>query len=245
MNRKFLARLGDRRRGALPWVTFGNDWLTLAGDLSGVVSSDRITVAGRIRVPSHGAQRAILQADDAVADLTCVVRLESDGNLTFSAVNTAFTVGTNGPQTVTAAPVPVGQIVDYVVAFRNATGLQSLRCWINGAEQVISPSLLAAGAIDLPAQAAGWRIGADWTATPAARFAGDMAYLWANFGTTAAAYVTDPAKFAPSALGANGEGPTGAAPAVYFAGNQAVWNGGSNLGTGGAFAMSGAVVDAT
>lgn len=243
MNRKFLAHLGDRRRGALPWVTFADDWLTKAADLDGVTSSDRMTIAGRIRLGAHSGVRTIIMADDAAADLTLRLNVGATGRLEFACVKAGFTVGTNGLLTCSDV-LPVGEVVDYVLSFRNAVGLQSLRTWVNGAPQVFAETFLGAGAIDLPAQASAWRIGADFTGTPADRFAGDMAFLWAAFGTTAAAYITSPGQVVPGALGANGEGVTGTIPAVFFAGLAPVWNGGGNLGNGGAFVMSGGVVNA-
>jgi hypothetical protein len=56
--------------------------------------------------------------------------------------------------------------------------------------------------------------------------------------------VADPlvrAKFLPSNIGTNGEGPTGTSPTVYVAGNAAALNsvGGINLGTGRDFFITG------
>ena len=49
----------------------------------------------------------------------------------------------------------------------------------------------------------------------------------------------------PVLLGGDGSTPTGTQPLIYFNGNAAAWNAGTNAGSGGNFTMTGAVTDST
>ena len=88
------------------------------------------------------------------------------------------------------------------------------------------------------------------TVTNGSKFSGDLADLWWGPGQYLDLSVAaNLAKFRdaggkPVNLGSDGSLPTGTAPLVFFTGDAAVWNAGTNSGSGGDYAMSGAVADA-
>ena len=231
-------------------VTFdGSDSLNRGADLTGVTTFDRATIVLKVNLASESPtlSRTIFHIDDAIVDLTFKVAVHPDRRLSFSCQDIGGSKGTNGPAVVTA---PLTPGTDYLVhiAFRNATGIQSLRSWVDGNEQTVTQSFLGAGTIDAAALGTNVKIGGV-SAVEQGGFKGELGLVWVAFGTTAAAYVTDASKFYASGsevyTGPAGALPSGTSPAVMFGQQQlaADWNAGDNLGTGGDFTMSGAVVE--
>lgn len=230
-------------------VTFdGSDSLARGADLTGVTTFDRATVAIKLNLASTSptVARTICYIDDPIADIVFKVYTDALRRVCFTAFHIPSSTGTNAAIVVTPALTPG---VDYMVhiAYRNVTGQQSLRCWLNGVEQANSAVFLNAGTIDAAAAGSNFIIGGQ-AAGESGGFRGELGLVWVALGTTAAAYVTDPAKFYASGAdvytGDNGELPSGTSPAVMFGQQQtaANWNAGTNRGTGGAFTMSGGVV---
>lgn len=113
--------------------------------------------------------------------------------------------------------------------------------WLDGVDQG-SPGTVVAGDADVTTSS--WSAGGE--SNGISLHNGSLSYAYFDDAYVDLSVEANRDKFLAASIGANGEGPTGSAPLVYLTGNAAAWNdaAGLNLGTGGAFVMSGAVVDA-
>jgi hypothetical protein len=220
--------------GAAGWsntwtgVTFDGtaDVLENPTNLGLSATSDTFTLAMAFRLneaKSHTLVNAVVSGG------VFGVTVSSTGVMSINFFNGVWGFGSAGVAFTFAAGV------DYVLHIAGTASTNTLRCWVNGAEQVVTVGFwFGTGAFGRPAS---WSIGGP-AATPS--LSALVGLFWFDFGQ----YIVDPTKFAPAYdLGAQLANP-GARPAIGFGGVQTVanWNAGTNLGDGtGTWTMTGAV----
>jgi hypothetical protein len=232
-------------------VTFDNgDYLNRGADLTGTINAiSRASFAFSVTfdtLPTGGAPQTLLVADDTVADLSCSI-IFNGANLNLGFADTSFTAGTNGQASIPFVPV-LG--VKYNILLSINCSTEVITCSINGVDvPPLAYVLLSSNPIDLSTNVSNWRIGRSFAATQ--QFLGKIGLLYVVFGTTDAAYLTDPTLFFDGSSDREFFSDIGGLipnPIIFFGYDQTFtnWNAGTARApaTGGNWSMVGAVAAA-
>jgi hypothetical protein len=214
-----------------------NDYLTRGANLTGLASTSTLTVAFSVR-PTALTLGAVLQATGGSNSVQ--IEIDTSGILQFVVANAGASAGVI---TNLTSAFQAGTLYRVVLSF-NFTA-NTVLAWVNGAPASTSPPTWF-GTANMPLNTVtNWRIGADFTGTPAKRL---NAALGLVVVTTQA--VTGPEAFFSGSfdrdLGTAGTATGLTAPLVYFGCDQlaANWQAGTNRGTGGAFTATGTITNA-
>lgn len=224
-------------------------YLTKTADITAANDIDRMTVAVKVRIRSpnlveqfNAGHQLVIIRDSFVSGFILTLSINRFG-IAFTALDLTTFRGTNGQILLPFGLESKNKLFTIHVAFRNTSGGQSLRFFINGVESPISPIFALAGALAVGSTGMGMRIGANDPGTANFLNEIDVGFIYLTMGNSDAHYITDPGKFCALGgsdvdLGANGELPTGSAPLLFMGGgwrSAADWNALTNFGTGGNF----------
>ena len=225
----------------------GTAWLSKAANLTGIGDSRYFTVAAKFNAGTLANETLIAAGGTG----TCSFRLSLNaaGGLIMTFLDSTSVYGNSAFQFFNDGTLVAN--TDYVVHIAIDTVGGVSYGWINGEIEVYGTG----GFSDLNFPTAFpfvteaptmWRIAANAATTAGAKFNGRIHFLWFDCGNVSK-FVTDPAEFYDAAgdvdLGANGNGPTGSQPLIFFGGVQATagWQAGTNLGSGGGFTVTGTI----
>jgi alpha-tubulin suppressor-like RCC1 family protein len=216
----------------------GNDWLSVASDLTGNADGGKITASFWFKVTNAGVTKSIFRTGNAR------VRIDFTGSEAIQLLmqNTSGTTVLNATTTSTYAD---GQWHHALIAIDMASA-SARGIYVDGVSQSVTWTTYTVGStIDFTASDHG--IGS----VPSGgvdRFQGDLADVWIDIGTYIDFSVpANRAKFRstsgmPMYLGMDGSIPTESAPEIFLTGDTASWE--TNKGSGGGFTENGALTTA-
>jgi hypothetical protein len=210
-----------------------NDYLSKASGLTGAVDTNQLTIVFRVRVDATANFRYIFSNTND--GLRALIRPNTNW-VTFGALRNSDQNYYYEADLQTSGSV--GAFITYYMKMNDST-IQAYEG--NTSVSLGSVNDLRSGST-LDWTYSSFTIGA--ASGGATKFEGQMQFLWIDKTDLDFSNATVRNAFTYNNIGTNGEGPTGSAPLVYFSGNAAVWNAGTNKGTGGNFTMNGSVTDA-
>ena len=214
-------------------VTFDTDYITNASP-TGIADSTKFTCSGWVKPAADGGFQSYLYTLDGRFGF---IR-HSDNRLSISSQSTSG--ATLFSNYINATPFLAASGWTHFAISRDS-GINRWQVYINGVEDTFGTWV--AGTMDFTA-AGGMRFGANNSATNFLN--SDIADFYFNIGESLD-LSTDITKFIASGkpvdLGADGSTPTGTAPIIFFKGNATTFP--DNLGTGGAFTVTGTLANAT
>lgn len=219
-------------------VTFdgANDYMTRGGALTGLTDGQQFTFGwrGTLNAAGNGSFRVLYKHGDN----RFYVQLTS--------ANRIAVIGANASGTTILSLLPSDTYTDATgeIALLVSADLSvpTASAYVNGVDVTDTPLTLTNDTIDFTPT----DIGAFATSAGSAKFAGTTQFLYFDDAYLDLSVSANRDKFLAANIGADGSGPTGVQPLVYLTGNAAAWNSvsGLNLGTGGAFTMTGEVANA-
>ena len=223
-----------------------NDWLARGAQLTGATDSTNGTVSAWLLKPNTGDNVDNYFLDLSEADVGLRIYVARDGHATApgSLVCIAKATGNVANFTLFAEPGAFNMIDGkwhHVLMSWNAT---TTSLYVDDVNAQSSPPTPTGAAIDYTHADCG--LGSIWNGT--GKFNGELAdvfftseYLDLSVEANRRKFITNTGT--PADLGVIGQLPTGTSPLIYFKGDAASWNAGTNTGSGGDFVMTGAVTD--
>jgi hypothetical protein len=218
-------------------------YLSRGADLTGTITAiSRMTFAFTITPSDVSGVHTILQTDDGIIDETVRIWIETSEVSSQTKARLWLAVGSTGTTGMVAkhfvanfTPVP-GQTYNVQIALNNTLGVSAgVVVFINGSQYLVDAGAPVdfwrnATAINLSGDVTNWRIFRGFSA--ANQFLGTCGLLYVVFGTTDAAYITDPTVFFNGGSAkefAAGLGTTIPNPIILFGYDQAVatWQAGT------------------
>lgn len=218
--------------GVFSAVTFDgtNDYLTRAAAVTGMADGKTFTFAARFDPGGDATFRDIFRAGNFYIQLRSnnFVRVEAQ-----STVPALILRGEAG--TITSA----GGMVTLFCAVDMAKS--TMQIYFDDVDKTPATPTISDVIMDLTHT--NW--GCMATNAGGSKFPADVEFLWLDTAYVDISVQANRDKWLAANIGASGQGPTASTPLIYMTGNAAAWNdaGGINLGSGGAFIMTGAVVD--
>jgi hypothetical protein len=217
-------------------VTFDgiNDYLTSGSGLTGTADGKQMTIVARY-AKATTATNELLLADGAASENN-ILMFRSEGTIQVSLKNPA---GTEILKLVATDPANSNE---RFIFFSTDRAITATHLYIDGVSGS-APTTDTNDNIRI-SNPTNWAI--DGQTDGGGPYNGDMIFFYMDDSYIDFSVSANRDKFLQENIGASGEGPTGSSPLIYITGNAGEWNdvGGINLGTAGAFYMTGAVTDA-
>lgn len=177
-------------------ITFTDgDYLTRGGDLTGIGSTSRFTLAFSITPGAIPTTGILLATNDTLTNFVMYLQVGTTGSLSLNFADTVANGGVDG--IIALGSTPLGQKSTVLIAARTTDN--SLVCYINGVAQTLAPTWYGTDAIDFALNVSDWRIGRNFAGT--GQYLGTLGFLYFTTGTTDAHYLTDPELFFSSSGG--------------------------------------------
>lgn len=236
---------------AHPYVAYEPDAVTFAGSdrmhlssMTGQADGTQMTWSFWVRFDSLNALEYIICNDST--SLTGGIYKHTGNKFRAYWKNTAGTVILNQ---YTAKVNTTSEWVHFMGSVDTANASYN-HMYVNGVSDNPTPTMTTGNTFDFtPGNS--WRIGAGPSAT--ALFDGDLSEVYWTDEYIDLSVKANREKFikstgsgaTPVDLGSDASGVTGTAPLIYFAGDAAVWNAGTNSGSGGNFNVVGTITNST